>query len=211
MKLNPYNSKRIPMEERFMKKKVNDILYGYLQSVSHFDGQTTFVYKDRVNFSEMETIFRGQFNRLKLSRDFKFLLSIGLIEEGEIKTIRGEMVNVYILPFNEKELYRIIPLDTLRFLIDTTNSNVIKIYVYLLYKYNFGKCKGYEFTQKELLEALKIKSHHERDRNMIKNILICLKNNGLIKYDEKWKFNEKSSIGSTKYNILENVSLYHKK
>ncbi len=211
MRMNPYNSKRIPMEDRFMKKKVNDILYGYLQSVSQFDGKTTFVYKDRVNFSEMETIFRGQFKRKKLSRDFKFLQSIGLIEEGTILSVRGEETDVYILPFNDKNLYRIIPLDTLRFLIDTANANVIKIYVYLLYKFNFGKCVGYEFTQKELLEALKIKSHHERDRNMIKNILVCLKNNGLIEYEQKWKINEKSSIGTTKYNVLNKVSLSYKK
>lgn len=203
--------KRIPTEGDFMKKKTNDILYGYLQYISYVDkNDKTFVYKNEVNFAKIANALGENYNPRKISRDFKFLENIGLVELNNVTTIDDEIIEAYVLP-KIGDSYKLIPIETLKYLTHTANSNVIKIYVYLLYKYNNGQRKGYRFSKKELLSVLKLKSStHMNHYTMIDNILTCLLNSELIKFDCVWSKSENSSIGATQYHILNEVSLTHK-
>lgn len=177
--------RRIPLEDKFMVKKINDILYGYLQSISYIDkDKVRFVYKSEVNFSRLEQVFKGEFKRLKLKRDFDYLVNCGFIEEGIVIDLYGKEVEAYILPFNTDSIFKLIPLDTVKFLVDTLSANSIKIYTYLLNRFD-GFGSEYHFTMKELIKVLGMKSiTHQRDYDMVDNILTCLVNNELIKIAE---------------------------
>lgn len=203
--------KRIPAQGDFMKKKTNDILYGYLQSISYVDkNDITFVYKEDVNFSKIAENLGQNYNARKISRDFKFLQRIGLVELNKITTLQNETIDAYVLP-KIGDSYKLIPVKTLKYLINTSNANVIKIYVYLLYKYNNGLRQGYKFTKKELLDVLKLKSTTNTEHYiMIDNILACLSNSELISLQYEWVKNGKSEIGATQYHVLKQVSLVHK-
>ena len=179
--------RRIPLEKKFMCKKINDILYGYLQSIATFNpnSNTLYVKKDDINFSELERIFNGKFKRLTLKRNFDYLMACGFIGEDVIKNTYGDDMEVYILTYNKKELYKIIPIDTLRFLVNTATPSVIATYVYLLSKWEW-KGKNYIFTSEELIKnCLGMKSAtNSRDYEKINDILDCLCNNGLIDYED---------------------------
>ena len=95
-----------------------------------------------------------------------------------------QITGVKINPI-KKELYKIIPIDTLRFLVNTATPSVIATYVYLLSKWEW-KGKNYIFTSEELIKnCLGMKSTtNSRDYEKINDILDCLYNNGLIDYED---------------------------
>lgn len=175
--------RRFSMEDKFMKnKKVNDILYGYLQSISHLDeNDRRFVYIDeKIRFANIERELDNGMKRVTLSRNFKFLEDTGFIEKGRTKDIYNKIVEVYFLPYDEKSLYQMINIETLNYLVKGTNANVIKVYAYLLNKYNW-KSKDdtkYVFTKKEILKKLGSSTTNQRDYdkvNIIIDVLIKLK------------------------------------
>ena len=87
--------------------------------------------------------------------------------------------------------FQLIELDTLRYLVNTSNSEVIKVYAYLLNKsQNFV---NYSFTGKELAIAIGYDYKQKNTKNKIKDIILFLENNGLLvnqttmKKSGKWK------------------------
>ncbi|NLM62886.1 MAG: hypothetical protein GX190_01045 [Mollicutes bacterium] len=188
------NEKRaIPVEDKFMNRKISDILYGYLQSISYLDksGKTRFVYKDHYSPSIIQEYFgidengRYKFQRLAITRAMRVLIEFGYVREITVEGLKGNYVKAYELPFNVDSIFQIIPLETLKYLLDASNSNVIKIYVYLLNKYN---CFGdkFEFTNKHLLnKCFGVKSNTNSLTNKsLANRLDFLKKLGLIDWCE---------------------------
>ena len=178
--------RRIPLQKKFMCKKINDILYGYLQSVATFNPNTNTLYvkKDDVNFAELEEVFDGKFKRRTLVNHMSNLISYGFVKEDTMMDTYGNEIKVYVLPYNKESLYKLIPLDTLKFLVDTVTTSVVVTYVYLLNKWEW-KRGNYIFTSEELIKnCLGIKSAHTRDYERINNVLTCLVNNGLIDYED---------------------------
>lgn len=182
--------KRIPMTKEFNRKSVNDWLYGYLQSVSTIDGEKrTIVYKDKINLSELALIApKNEKNRppskSKMSRDFNKLIALGFVSEIKVIGVKGNVVDVYELPYDKQELYKLIPLDTLSYLLDVCTINVIKIYIYLLNKYQWKIKENdyYRFSLGELIkECLGMKSTtNGRDYILVQNCLDALIKFGLI-------------------------------
>lgn len=185
--------KRIPLNKNFMHKSVNDWIYGYFQSKSYVDKNgVTFCYLDSI--VQTDIIKSMPFNengkkpgKMKISNDIKKLMNLGFIEKGKVVDLNDEIIDAYILPFDKQQLYKIIPLDTLIYLLNVSNQNVIRIYIYLLNKFQW-KVKNneyYYFTYKELIEeCLGMKStKNTRDYILIKHILDCLIKFKLIKID----------------------------
>ncbi|MBO3320264.1 hypothetical protein CYK62_11125 [Clostridium perfringens] len=176
--------KRIPMTKEFNKKSVNDWLYGYLQSISYVDeNKKTFVYKEHVNQSEL--VEKAPKNdkgkspsKSKISRDFNKLIALGFIKETKVIGLNGNMVPAYELPYDKQELYKLIPLDTLIYLLDIGSKYLIKIYIYLLNKFQWKIKSGeyYNFSYKELIrECLGMKSTtNSRDYTIVRNCLDAL-------------------------------------
>lgn len=102
----------------------------------------------------------------------KYLIDTGYVIEESDK---------YILP-NIEDIYLLLPLDTLRFIVDTVTESVIKIYIYLGQRYKYKK--NYVFTQEEIAQHLGVKLDGKpATRSKIKNGLIALQNHGLIEYE----------------------------
>lgn len=176
--------KVIPLNKKFMQKSVNDWIYGYFQSKSYVDKNgVTFCYMDNIIQTEMIKLMPVNENgkkpgKMKVSNDIKKLINLGFIEKGKVIDLNGKSIEAYVLPFDNKQLYKIISLDTLKYLLNVSNQNVIKIYGYLLNKFQW-KLKTneyYYFTYKELIqECLGMKSTtNARDYIIIKHILDCL-------------------------------------
>lgn len=181
----------IPLTEGFMDKKTNDILYGYLQTITYLD-------KNR----ERYVIQNDLDNQLHIIKDLmdlktnktvkahlKHLIEVGLVVKGTTKDLKGNDIDCLYLPTKEHNIFKLIPLETLEYLIFTKNKFSIKIYVYLLNKYQWknGENKTYEFSKKELLRAVGWKGTHQREYDIINNILLDLSNSGLISYFEGYK------------------------
>ena len=102
----------------------------------------------------------------------KYLIDTGYVIEEKDR---------YILP-NIDDIYLLLPLDTLQFILDVVTESVIKIYIYLGQRYKFKK--DYVFTQEEIAQHLGVKLDGKPEtRRKIKNGLIALQNHGLIEYE----------------------------
>lgn len=186
---NEVIKKRIPVDgelySRNGKTVANDGLYAYYQSISTTDGKRTFIYKSlipsyEVIANEIGKLLnnRKKVSKSKISRDHKLLLNLGLIKEDVIEDLNGDKIKVILLPQMD-EIYQLIPLDTLKYLVNISSNDTIRIYTHLLNKSK--AIKNYTFTIKSLLEMLGYKSlRHKNDYDRIKSILNNLHNNELI-------------------------------
>ena len=187
--------RRFPVEEKFMNKKVSDMLYGYLQSISYVgENDVRFVYKSHFSPTKVQEYFgvdeKGEyrFQRLAITRALRVLIQYGYVREITVQGLKGNMVKAYELPYDEEKIFQYIPLETLKYLLDTCNPHVIKLYIYFLNGYNnFGT--NFEFTDKRLLnECFGVKSNTNKKTNdTLKNRLDILKKLGLIDWCEYTK------------------------
>lgn len=79
-----------------------------------------------------------------------------LVEGGYVKY--NEELKIYELPLVEKYHYPVAP-ATLRFLLDTVQERVIKLYLYLGQRFKY-KGQGYTFTIQEICQHLGIDYTH---------------------------------------------------
>ena len=206
---NEEQKRRIPLDKKFMTKKINDILYGYLQVKSTLNTETNIRYikKDDVNFTEIEEDLKYTFKRRTLVNHLSNLINYGFIGESEMIDTYGESMKVYTFPYNTDSIYKLIPIETLRYLVDTANPSVVSIYVYLLNKWEW-KGNKYIFTEAELIEnCLGVTStSNSRDYIRVNNVLTCLVNNGLIEY--KKVYSKKNGVPVKKKKLLKVSTIY---
>ena len=206
---NEEQKRRIPLDKKFMTKKINDILYGYLQVKSTLNTETNIRYikKDDVNFTEIEEDLKYTFKRRTLVNHLSNLINYGFIGESEMIDTYGESMKVYTFPYNTDSIYKLIPIETLRYLVDTANPSVVSIYVYLLNKWEW-KGNKYIFTEAELIEnCLGVTStSNSRDYIRVNNVLTCLVNNGLIEY--KKIYSKKNGVPVKKKKLLRVSTIY---
>ena len=171
-------------------KKVDYNLYGHLQALSYLKDGKRFVYASEATPSKLLDMTPTE-NGKKITslrtiqRVLKFFKDSGLITEGKVEDLAGKEVKCFWL--NEDENYfQFIQLDTLRFLCNTTNSNVIKTYAYLLNKSFYFE--GYTFTKKELLDAIGYSSK-DKGQQLMDDILLALTKFGLIKFESCYEKN----------------------
>ena len=163
-------------------KNIDGRLYAYLQSKSmpvliNHDGIKE--YETRVDkFDIGSQLDLCKAIRIKSTKTLRKYLNI-LIETGYVE----DMGDYYLLP-KKQEIFFKIPLDTLRFIQNTIQEDVIKIYIYLGQRYKYAKINGlkYSFTFKEIAEHLGLSLTSENSRIFVKDGLDALMNNGLIKF-----------------------------
>lgn len=154
-------------------KNVDAELYALFQSLSvGLEGDTVVFKKDLPTQAKMCDLLK-----IKSPKTLRAHLAY-LIEQGYIE----ERADRYLLPAHE-EIFLMLPLSTVQFLVDTATENVIKVYIYLFQRFKW-KGAGYIFTLEELGEHLGLKVQgRTRYYEMFNNILTSLANNGLIKYE----------------------------
>lgn len=193
------NQKRLlPLDDECMKdKKIDYKLFSLLQSLSLFNESTAtrYVPKQAPEYGSLtrEKLLELYNNSCAESSDCMSLRTmktritlfkgIGMIEEGHVKTKTGEEVSAFILLENYKT-YQLIPFETLRFLANTVNSNVIKTYAFLLNRHTWKQKTGeyYSFTLKEVALAIGLISNYHGASKIIKDCLHLLSCIDLIHY-----------------------------
>ena len=217
--------RRFPVEEKFMNKKVSDMLYGYLQSISTTKpneetdddkSMTRIVYKTDYSHTNVQNHFgvdengKYVFQRLAVTRAMRVLIQFGYVRERKIRGKKGNFVEVYELPYNEQNTFQYIPLETLRFLLNTCNPNVIKLYIYFLNSYNnFGD--EFEFTNKRLLKDCfgLVSNSNKKANDELKDRLQMLKDLNLVGWCEYVKVYKNKRI-PTKRLLYVNKHISHK-
>ena len=194
-------SRRIPTTKEFLaNKKLNEKLYGILQAMSttkEEDGKTIrFVYKKKVNKTEIADNF--EISRQAISRYFSALIKYGFLKEIKIQS-KGNchFAEAYELPEDSK-LFVPIEFDTLIYLLNVSNADVIKVYTYLFNKdkckkYSYGNEGKYEFTFVELTSVLGLSLQGYTNKK-IRDILNVLTLLGLIECSWNYKYNENSKF-----------------
>ncbi len=201
------NKRRIPTGGTVMEdKKFNDILYAYLQSISYRDPnkEDRYVWKNDCKREDLAKALKMNLSTLK--RKFNHLLSNGYIVEKE---------DTFELP-KVSQWNFFIPVETLKFLIDTTNEDIITVYAYLGQLKNQMKDKAY-YTESKLLILLGYKtklrtkdengnqmyraSTNSRDWERINNIIKALKLFGLLTTVEKKEIYNGKEVYKTYYEI----------
>ena len=181
----------IPLTDEFMKdKKIYANAWAYLQTISYLSkDKQRFVYKAHFTLKEMhESIATEEKGKLTPSLStvknvWGLYKKLGFVKEGKIEDLSGNNVDVYILS-QDFSIFQPIPLQTLSFLVNVANSNVIKVYAYLLNKYKWKQKENqwYSFTIKELLSAIGY-SYKNDNVKMMTDILEMLKAIKLIDYE----------------------------
>ena len=154
--------------------KIDGELYALFQSFSVLsEDDKTVVYKSDLPTQKQMCEILG----IKSTKTYRAHLTSLIEHEYVIEENKR-----YILPKMEL-IYLLIPLETLQFLKDTLHQQVIKIYIYLSQRYKYKK--NYVFTAEELGEHIGLQVHNNaRHLTVVNNALLCLKNNGLIDYEE---------------------------
>jgi hypothetical protein len=158
-------------------KSIDGELYAYLQSVSTVENNQTVVLK-----SNLPTQVKiCDIIKIKSPKTLRVHLDY-LISKGYVK-LDPNYPDRYILPACE-DVFLMLPLTTVQFLLDTVSDNVIKTYIYLFQRFKW-KGDQYTFTLEELGAHLGYNiTGHSRQYTMFNNILINLQNNGLIQYED---------------------------
>ena len=190
----------IPLDDSFMKdKKTHDKVWSFLQINSYktADGKR-FVYKTtETNANSIhKAIARKVINSkgketydislMTVRNTLKLYEKLGLIYNETIRDLYNKEVEVIVLS-QKFDFYTLIPIETLKYLVDTANENVIKVYAYLLNKFQYKQKENdrYTFNLSELCAAVGYSAKSENTATM-RNILKSLQNNHLISYEESY-------------------------
>lgn len=185
------SNKRLTTSEEFIsEKKISDIIYGYYQLHSHFDGKDTYCFKKDITYAKIQEYFKANAaddkNR-KAPVSVNTLTSINklLLASGFIKKAKKEGKAVFILPNTNDFVW--VKYETLRFLVNACSPGSIKTYAYLKrwFQYKKNKKEEFWFTKKELLAVLGLYSATP-DYSRINDILNTLINNGLIEIELRY-------------------------
>lgn len=175
------DSRQVPKVRDYMaNSKYCDILYCYFQTISVWDNTVghprTFSKKEK-NFSKIGAIL-GQ-SRQTISKKFKNLLDLGLIKETE---------DNYELIILEEDLASLIPIETLRVLVNTMNDNTISIYVYLLNRYYAtisGGQQEFLFTKEQLKNIVGLSITTRSNDYIVDDILAILQKLNLLQFESR--------------------------
>lgn len=186
-----------------MDKKVDDILFACMAYMTHYDKERQELY---LNDSDLTDVRKYVKTLVSLtSRQITAHIKI-LVEKNLI--LRDEERNRYVIRNFIHGQYYVVPCDILWYLIHTASKHVIQIYVYLADKYIYKKKNDrlYEFTLKELAEALGYNTNNYQSytNEVIKTCLTALAKQGIISAHKKWFY---TNGHQSQIFVLDNLAL----
>ena len=195
--------KRFPAETTLERatflnnKNIDGLLYAYFQNVSMpvcIDVENK-IFETRVDKAflppqkDICAITRMSVNTYR--KRLATLLSTGyLIDMGEY----------YVLPQIEKQFLGI-PLETLKFFLDTLKTDVVKVYIYLGQRFKYAQSMHtlYSFDKEEILDHLGW-GHSKSGYEFVNHALDALINNGLIRVVE-YRNGKKPCLRLVEFNL----------
>lgn len=194
------NSRQIPSDKMYTaNKKYSDILYGYLQYISHFDedNHVRFIFKKEINYKQIGEAIG--MHRQTVSSKFKELMAQGLITFDED---RGR----YDLDYLDGRLATLLPNNTIRILCSNFKERSISILAYLLktnVQHGGEPCQINIDIIKEYVGLNK--KNRGYNNQVIKDCFTLLQWLGLIQFHTERAIDEKTMCYKTIY-ILDSVN-----
>lgn len=172
------NSRQLPSTIDYCaNKKYNDLMYGYLQSISLSNRDC---YKDdrvvdkaSINFTKMGSMLK--ISRQTASKYFKNMIAMGLIEENTEK-------KCYLLKKLPADCAYLIPKDTLQLLVDTLSEKCISTYVFLFGLYCSNDLKPYTVSLSAIKLFVGMSDENGHNNSIFTHIFFVLKKLGLLEY-----------------------------
>lgn len=221
---NQVITRRFSLEEDFMNWDTNDLLYGFLRSLSTARPEVengkvlkTKSGKDRwreylpvKTYKKNKKLIAGLCNcsPKTIDRHLEKLFERNLLDEGiEVITVNGVEYEYecFWFPYDENGTYKLIDKEVITYLINTRNTHAIRIYLYLLNKYQWKK--DYIFTIQEIKEALGYAESTKTCDVLIKNVLASFKAEGIISYEKILDQVDIGGLNNTKIINVERMKL----
>lgn len=218
------NTRVFSLEQDFMNWRTNDLLYAFMRCLSTArpeveDGKMVKTANNKVKYREYLPIKTFKQNKKLIAgicncstktidRHIEKLAEAGLLDEGiERIEINGKQYDYecFWFPYDYDGAYKIIDKEIINYLVNTRNSHAIRIYLYLLNKYQWKK--NYLFTIQELREALGYAASTQSCDTLIKNVLASFKAEGIIKYERHIDEKDVGGLNDTKIVPVERMML----
>lgn len=188
--MNKEYTRRFSLEENFMNYDSNDLLYGALQYLATYHPELHLLYLTKKNYtkSKQQLMAICGLDSRGIKRHLDRLIEKGLIKEKKIYVGENKVeYDCFVFPYDTKEKYQIINNEMLWYVVSTRNKQAVRVYIYLLNKYNWKN--NYEFSNKELIEALgySTNGNNALASSMVSNILESFKREGVIDYTEYYE------------------------
>lgn len=207
------NKRRFSLEDDFMKTRTDTHLYGFMRCLSTAMPDGEGKWKEYLlvsTFNKSKKVVMGVCGigtQKTLKRHIDDLIAANLIEVGSIK-VKGKDYACYFFPFDYDGNFKLLDKELVRYMVDTGNAMTIRTYLYLL---NCSTAKkDWEFSCKEIVEALGYDREYQPMQKTVGNILDALKKCGLINYIDTYKTHIDDATGREvpePVKILKSVSL----
>lgn len=201
-KKSPVATRRFETNEEavFMNYSTDDLLYGLIQHLAtHNENEPNVnhrLYLTKTNYTKNRKLLQNMcgVTTQTLLNHLNKLIEKGLIEEFDL-VVDDKCYPAYGIVVNELNNYKIIDNDWLFYLLSTRTHNAIRVYFYLLDKYEWKLRdeENFVFTNKDILKAIGYSASTRSASQMVTNILHSFRREGVIDYEE---FYEETFVGN---------------
>lgn len=169
----------------------DDLVLGYLQHIAtyHPDKKILYIPISKMPQEKKAMTLIIDKSTKTVQRKIDTLIRNGLIIKKSIE-LNGKETLVYEIPQDTKGRYKIIDEELMWYIISTRRLWALKIYLYLLDKYNWKKQEQkemYSFTCGELAQAIgytETSAATGTISSIISNLLVSFKREGVIDYKD---------------------------
>lgn len=184
-------NRRFSLDEDFMNHKTDDLLYGFMRSIStakpvYNNGKQEWKeYLTLKVYSQYRKVIQNicGVTTQTLKNRLNKLIEGGLVEETTLDLGGDKPTTVFLFPYDYDGNYKLINREMLKYLIDTRNPQAIRVYLFLLDKFQWKK--DYVFTLKELRVALGYGENYFYADSTIQNVLNSFKREGVINFTKE--------------------------
>lgn len=189
-------------DEALSNRLINYAYYCKLLYLSKFNPNTKLRYLTKQQVVEHK-LYKNENGYRAFRRKISKLIEFGLIHEDEDSFY-----------FSDCERYFITEKETLRYLTNVSNDDVLRTYVFLGKMYNWSKNKA-DHTKIISIDTICLsigRDLNTYNRKLVKNVLIMLSNSNLVEYtkDERKMLTTTDKVSSHNNIILNKVNIKYK-
>ena len=184
-------TRKFSLERDFMNLTTDDLVLGYLQHIATFHPEEKVLYIPVAKVSKEKATIAFMIDKSSktVQRKIDKLIENGLVSKRMMK-LNGKDTAVYEIPQKTSGIYKVIDEEMMWYIVSTRRQFALKIYIYLLNKYDWKKQEGnemYSFTCKELAEAVGYTSSSADTgtiTSVISQLLMSFKREGVLNYED---------------------------
>lgn len=189
--------RRMPFEEEWFDKSLNDIVYGYMQAFAEvyvITGQNTketplsYVRLSKKEFKKRHVPeLINCINSLSLKKDLALATQRRNVNNAIAKYIEEDYIAIseddkyYYFPYDPQKKYVLIDAELLHYLCHSVSKFGLKIFIYLTFQSKYHP--NYTFTLSELRKAFGYADSSHGINDTLAACLTLLKSAGLIDFD----------------------------